>query len=67
MKDNWHIFRQSVQFMMVYLQKKSIFTEANMIYRFLCHLLQPLKFIKILYKIPQPLEDITSCGSDTSS
>lgn len=53
--------------MMVYLQKKSIFTEANMIYRFLCHLLQPLKFIKILYKIPQPLEDITSCGSDTSS
>lgn len=65
MKDKWHIFGQGVEFMMVY--DKSTFTEANMIYRFLCQLLQSLKVIKILYKIPQALEDITSCGSDTSS
>lgn len=46
---------------------KVLLLKLNMIYRFLCQLLQSLKVIKILYKIPQALEDITSCGSDTSS
>lgn len=30
-------------------------------------MLQSLEVIKILYKTPQTLEEISSCGSDTSS
>lgn len=45
-------------------KKKKTFTNANMI---CISILQSLEVIKILYKIPQTLEDISSCGSDTSS